>query len=170
MAFVSKMVVRESRNGDGGLFSYGGELEVTVNADELPFALEAKAPDGRVAESFAALGITLRLALDGGPMELKKPSVPVPGEVKPLAPAEAKPVVPAEAPRPVQPAVPQAASGPRPLETKGPAGEVTLIGCKVCGTSCEKRVGRTQNTYLYCPKCQANRKITGEPFPPRANP
>jgi len=40
--------------------------------------------------------------------------------------------------------------------------------CAVCHATCEKRTGRTGKSYMYCPNCKQNRKMTGEPFEPEA--
>jgi hypothetical protein len=158
MAFISKMTVRESRNGDGGLFSYGGEIEVTLAAEELPVAFEEALPCQNVVGAFMALGITLRLALDGGPIAGKTDEPPGPAQIKPAAPEENKSSMEKE----VGPAKETLKLADKSAEGAKSEGQVL---CVICHTACEPRTSAaTGSTYLWCPQCHKNRRRNGEPF------
>lgn len=149
MAWLSKVVARESRNGDGGLFSRGLEMEIMFSAEEYPIDLRNAEPDLRLLEALSHAGATVTIALDGPTPEFQS--------------ADKLLNVPKDAPKPA-PAAPLA-----PPETKGAPVPLAPLDapavCTICHTKCVTKVSKsTGKEYQYCPTCNANRKRNGRPF------
>ena len=158
MAWLSKILARESRNGDGSLFSRGMEMEISFGAEEVPVDLGAPEPDLRLLEMLTRAGASVTLALDGPVPQFQSADklLQKPAEAPAAQPTETKPTGPSE----TKPAASQ--------ESKAPPAE--KVPCSICGTLCEDRPSTKipGTTYKFCPKCKANRKRNGRPFDPPA--